>query len=181
MAKSILIIYAHPSPKRSKLNQHMFEKVTKSGLIAGRDLYELYPNMHIDVSAEQEALRRADAVVFQFPLYWYSSPAILKEWIDTVLKSGFSHGSGERALDRKPFMIAVSTGSEDTAYTEEGVHKTFLRDYLLPLEQTARFCGMKVFKPFIVQGVSEMAQLDIESIPERYQRRLTEFGECTSD
>ena len=57
-----------------------------------RDLYELYPDFYIDVAAEQEALGRSDVIVLQHPFYWYSTPAMLKEWQDLVLEHGFAYG-----------------------------------------------------------------------------------------
>ena len=56
------------------------------------DLYEAYPDFLIDVEAEQALLLEHDVIVFQHPVYWYSSPAILKEWQDLVLEHGFAYG-----------------------------------------------------------------------------------------
>ncbi len=50
-----------------------------------RSLYQLYPDFNIDIAAEQEALSRADLIVWQHPMQWYSIPPLLKLWIDKVL------------------------------------------------------------------------------------------------
>lgn len=46
-----------------------------------------------DIADEQEKLLWADTVIFQFPLWWFGMPAILKGWIDRVYASGFAYGT----------------------------------------------------------------------------------------
>lgn len=144
-----------------------------------RDLYELYPNLHIDVQDEQRALRRADVVVFQFPIYWFSSPAILKEWQDVVLTREFAYGDGEKALNDKLFMLAVSTGGTLQSYSAEGRHGAELAGYLAPFEQTARFCGMKPVEPFVVQNAGELSSVQLEQTVQDYSSKLVTLGKRT--
>lgn len=177
MTKSVLIVYAHPSPNRSRVNRQLSEAARGLECVEQRDLYELYPDQHIDVAVEQQMLRQAKALVFQFPIYWYSAPALLKEWQDNVLASGFAHGEGERVLDGKDFMLAVTTGGSTGAYAEGEAHGAPLLSYLKPLEQTARFCGMKLKEPFIIQGVGSMTEACIQASTETFRERLMALGE----
>jgi len=174
--KNILVLYAHPSPSRSRLNRHLFAGATAMDHVEGRDLYELYPNLHIDVKAEQEALRRADIVIFQFPIFWFSSPAILKEWQDSVLTSGFAYDDGERVLEGKLFLVAATAGGSELSYSENGRHGAPIETYLAPFEQTARFCGMKVLDPFIVQGASDLDTEYRVQMMDQYSFRLIGLG-----
>jgi len=174
--KNVLVVYAHPSPNRSRINKHMLSCAKALRNVETRDLYELYPNFHIDVAAEQDALRQADIVVFQFPIFLFSSPAILKEWQDTVLTSEFAYSHGERALTDKYFMLAVSTGGSSASYTQLGRHGAGIGTYLAPLEQTARFCGMTLMEPFIVQCAGDVTESTLQVIGEDYSNRLTELG-----
>ncbi len=176
MPKSTLILYAHPSPNKSRVNSELFNAATSLDFVTGQDLYECYPNLYVDVAVEQHLLRQHEVIVFQFPLYWYSAPALMKEWIDTVLKRGFSHGEGERALSGKSFMLAVTAGGGEAAYCEGERHGAPLRSYLAPLEQTARFCDMKVKEPFIVQGASDLTSPEISVIAKQYQHHLSALG-----
>jgi hypothetical protein len=64
------------------------------------DLYEEYPDFYINVKREQQLLIEHDIIVFQHPFYWYSSPAILKQWEDLVLEFGFAYGPGGTKLHR---------------------------------------------------------------------------------
>jgi hypothetical protein len=70
----ILIIYAHPYPQHSHANKRMLEQVRTLENVEIRSLYQLYPDFNIDIAAEQEALSRADLIVWQHPMQWYSTP-----------------------------------------------------------------------------------------------------------
>ena len=169
--RSLLLILAHPSPSRSRVNIPMFRAVSGIEGVETRDLYELYPDMHINVAAEQEALMRADTVVFQFPIFWFSSPALLKEWQDTVLTSGFAYGKGN-ALKGKKFMVAVTSGGTSESYSSEGRHGADIAQYLAPFEQTARFCDMQVLNNFVVQDASTLDSEAVGRMTSAYAERL---------
>lgn len=79
----ILIIYAHPYPQHSHANKRMLEQAGTLEGVEIRSLYQLYPDFNIDVAAEQAALARADLVIWQHPMQWYSVPPLLKLWMET--------------------------------------------------------------------------------------------------
>ncbi|MCV2884854.1 NAD(P)H-dependent oxidoreductase [Aestuariibacter sp. AA17] len=144
----ILLLYAHPSQRRSDVNQPMFEAARSLDYVTAVDLYGEYPRFKIDIDKEQQRLREHDVVVFLFPFYWYSTPAILKEWQDLVLEYGFAYGAGGDALHGKWFMCALSAGGNEQAYRAQGYNHFTLRELLQPLEQTARLTGMCYIPPF---------------------------------
>lgn len=74
----ILIIYAHPYPQHSHANKRMLEQAGTLEGVEIRSLYQLYPDFNIDVAAEQAALARADLVIWQHPMQWYSVPPLLE-------------------------------------------------------------------------------------------------------
>ncbi len=149
---SILILYAHPSQGRSEVNQEMVHDVEGTAGVTLIDLYAEYPTFEIDIDREQGRLRSHDIIVFQFPLYWYSTPSILKEWQDLVLEYGFAYGSDGTALHGKVFLTAITTGGAEDAYSHEGYNHFPLRHLLSPLEQTANLCGMTYLPPFVLYG-----------------------------
>lgn len=108
----ILIIYAHPYPQHSHANKRMLEQARTLENVEIRSLYQLYPDFNIDVAAEQEALSRADLIVWQHPMQWYSTPPLLKLWIDKVFSHGWAYGHNGNALQGKSLMWAVTTGGE---------------------------------------------------------------------
>jgi glutathione-regulated potassium-efflux system ancillary protein KefF len=86
----ILIIYAHPYPQHSHANKRMLEQAGTLDGVEIRSLYQLYPDFNIDIAAEQAALARADLVIWQHPMQWYSVPPLLKLWMDKVLAHGWA-------------------------------------------------------------------------------------------
>lgn len=168
----ILVIYAHPNPKRSRLNQRLVHAARDIDGVQVHDLYERYPNLHVDVMAEQEALHAASVVVMQFPVYWFSAPALLKEWQDAVLTKGFAFGRGGTALAGKNLMLALSTGGGLESYRKGESHGAKIQTYLAPFEQTALFCGMQIEKPFIVQGVGDLSEAELNQATQDYITRL---------
>ena len=94
----VLVLYAHPSQRRSEVNQPLFKACQAVEGVTAVDLYYEYPTYNINIDREQQRLLDHDVIVFQFPLYWYSTPSILKEWQDLVLEYGFAYGHDGTAL-----------------------------------------------------------------------------------
>ena len=145
-------MFAHPVLERSRVNRRLVDAVRGLENVTIRDLYELYPNLSIDVAAEQEQLLAHDVIVFQHPFYWYSVPAILKEWQDLVLEHGWAYGVGGTQLRGKVTLNAITTGGPQTAYRKGGYNRFTIRELLTPWDQTAYLCGMKFLAPFVVHG-----------------------------
>lgn len=148
----VLILFAHPSPRRSEVNARMASVAEWLPGVTLVDLYAEYPRLDIDPDAEQQRLLDHDAVIFLHPVYWYSTPAILKEWQDLVLEYGFAYGTGGTALRGKLFLCAVSTAAPEAAYRSEGYNRFTIRQLLAPLEQMANLCGMVYLPPFVLHG-----------------------------
>ncbi|MAR01161.1 MAG: potassium transporter KefG [Oceanospirillaceae bacterium] len=147
-APRILVLFAHPSQHRSEVNLPLFHLCQSLQGVTAVDLYQEYPTFDIDVDREQQRLLEHDIIVFLFPLYWYSTPAILKEWQDLVLEYGFAYGHDGSALHGKTFFCAVSAGGPLEAYSQQGFNHATLREILRPLEQTAALTGMRYLPPF---------------------------------
>jgi glutathione-regulated potassium-efflux system ancillary protein KefG len=150
MPGRVLILFAHPAPHKSRINRHLIASVKGLNNVTVNDLYEEYPTFDIDVQREQELLLTHDIIVFQHPFYWYSSPAILKEWEDLVLEYGFAYGAGGTRLHGKLFLTAITTGAPQEAYHRLGFNFFTIRELLAPFEQSAKFCGMRYLPPFVV-------------------------------
>ncbi len=144
----ILILYAHPSPHRSEVNKPMIRAAKKIDGVTLVDLYYEYPNFDIDIDKEQQRLRDHDVIIFHFPLYWYSTPSILKEWQDLVLEYGFAYGSEGTALHGKPMLCVLSAGGKEQAYDLNGLNHFTIRQLLAPIEQMANLTGMRYLPPF---------------------------------
>ena len=97
-----------PASGKSQVNRKLMDAANETGDVTVVDEYAAYPDFKINVEHEQELIETHDRIVLQFPFYWYSSPALLKQWEDDVIKAGWAYGGG-RALEGKEFMLAVST------------------------------------------------------------------------
>lgn len=145
---SVLVLFAHPGHRHSVANRQMAALAEGLEDVTFVDLYARYPRHKIDIDVEQQQLLDHDIIVFQFPLMWYSTPSLLKEWQDLVLEYGFAYGEGGTALKGKSVLCAITVGGPKDAYNPEGSNRFFLRQMLSPLEQTANLCGMEYLPPY---------------------------------
>jgi len=144
----LLVLFAHPNYQKSVLNKSLIQQYHGESQITFHDLYEEYPNFLIDIDKEQDLLRSHDIIIFQHPLYWYSSPALLKEWMDVVFQHGFAYGAEGRALKNKIFVSVVTTGADPISYQNDNS----LRNIMQPFERTVKFCNMNYLPPFVIHG-----------------------------
>ena len=93
-----LVLVFHPHLEKSQVNRKLMDAANETGDVTVVDEYAAYPDFKINVEHEQELIETHDRIVLQFPFYWYSSPALLKQWEDDVIKAGWAYGGG-RALE----------------------------------------------------------------------------------
>ncbi|WP_434700120.1 glutathione-regulated potassium-efflux system oxidoreductase KefF [Pseudomonas sp. D1-1] len=171
----ILIVYAHPYPDQSRVNQQMLKRAGANPDVVIRSLYDLYPGFDIDVEAEQRAVEQAQLVVLQHPMYWYSMPPLLKLWIDKVFTHGWAYGKGATALNGKSLLWAVTTGGEHDHF-QMGAYPGFAV-LAQPLQATALYCHMRWLEPLVVHGAfAGDAEAQREQI-EHYGERLAAWKE----
>ncbi|XP_044913123.1 ribosyldihydronicotinamide dehydrogenase [quinone] isoform X1 [Felis catus] len=143
----LLLLLDFESPEGAVSNPEFFNY--------GVEAYEAFKKgaLTSDIIDEQKKVQEADLVIFQFPLYWFSMPAILKGWMDRVLCQGFAfdipgfYDSG--FLKNKLALLSLTTGSTAEMYMKTGVSGDY-RYFLWPLQHGAlHFCGFKVLAPQI--------------------------------
>lgn len=169
MSSRILVLYAHPSNERSRANRALRAAIEGLPGVTLHDLYEEYPNLFIDARREQALAMDHDVLVFQHPLYWYSAPAILKEWQDDVLAPGWAYGEGGERLHGKRFMQAVTTGGYAESYRRGGHAHFTIAELLRPFEQMAHYCGMTCLAPFVLNAARLAPEAEIAAGAARYR------------
>ena len=152
----VLVLFAHPAFEKSRIHRRLLEAIRDLDDVTLHDLYETYPDFQIDVAEEQRRLVAHDVIVLQHPFYWYSVPALLKEYLDLVLEHGFAYGSTGRALEGKLLLNATTTGGPEAAYQVGGRNRFTIRQLLAPFDQTAYLCRMVYLAPFVVYGTHRM-------------------------
>lgn len=166
-------MFAHPALERSRVQRRLLTATEGLPYVTVHDLYEQYPDLMIDVRREHALLDAHDVIVFQHPFYWYSAPAILKEWQDLVLLHGWAFGTGGHHLRDKVTLNVVSTGGSSEAYSGRGHLPFTVRQLLAPYEATARLCGLRFLPPFVVPDALRLAGGDdMTSHVARYRRLL---------
>ncbi len=130
-----------------------------------------------DIADEIEKLLWCDLLILNFPIFWFSTPAILKGWIDRVLISGVTYG-GKRFYDRgglagRKAMVTVTLGGRPHMFGENGVHGP-LEDMLRPLLRgTLYYTGLSVLPPFVAWHVPYISDDDRKAYLVAYERRLS--------
>lgn len=178
--RRILLLFAHPALQRSRVNRVLARAARDTAGITFHDLYEAYPDFAIDVPREQELLLGHEVLVLHHPMFWYSVPALLKEWQDLVLEHGWAYGRRGTALRGKTALTVVTTGGPESTYTPDG-HGRTVREFLAPVEQTARLCGMRYLAPFVVHGTHAMTPERLAAHAADYARLLSALRDARVD
>lgn len=170
--RRVLILFAHPAFHRSRANRALVEAVRGLDGVTVHDLYEVYPDLMIDVPREQLLLESHDAIVFQHPFYWYSAPALIKEWLDLVLTHGWAYGDGGTALVGKSWLTAITSGANAESYSPAGGNRWSVEEFLRPFEATAQLCGMRWEKPFVLHASHFVTPVELVEAAASYRARL---------
>ena len=129
-----------------------------------------------DITAELDALFAADLLILNFPLYWFSTPAILKGWIDRVLVAGAIYG-GKRIYSKgglvgKRALVTCTLGGRADMFGDDGIHGQ-INDMLKHLLQgTLGYTGMTVLNPFFAYHAPYISDADRQQILSDYHERL---------
>ncbi|NEW56112.1 NAD(P)H-dependent oxidoreductase [Nocardia cyriacigeorgica] len=137
-----------------------------------------------DVRAEQEKLLWADMIIFQFPLWWYTMPAILKGWVDRVFTYRFAYGVGEHSdtkygerygegtLAGKKALLSVTVGGPESHYTARGINGP-IDDLLFPIHHGILYYpGIESLPPFVLYGADRMTSDDYTDVAKAWEQRL---------
>lgn len=137
-----------------------------------------------DVKAEQGKLLWADVLILQFPLWWFSMPAILKGWVDRVYAFGFAYGVGEQSEKRwgdrygegtlagKRAMLLVTTGGWEEHYSARGINGP-IDDLLFPINHgILHYPGYDVLPSFLVHRVDRFDDASFAPVAERLRERM---------
>jgi NAD(P)H dehydrogenase (quinone) len=142
-----------------------------------------------DIRCEQEKIDWADAIVLQFPLWWYGMPAILKGWFDRVFVKGYAYGVvdpddprrtlryGDGTLAGKRALLIVSSGSPEAALGPRGINGQ-LDQVLFPLlHGTLWYTGMTVLPPVPVFGADRVGPEQFEAAAALVRERVTTIAD----
>ncbi|WDZ79062.1 NAD(P)H-dependent oxidoreductase (plasmid) [Ensifer adhaerens] len=176
MTKTLILLF-HRDLSASKANVALATAAAELPDVEVVDMQALYPdgvNMLRDGEREAARLLSANRIVFQFPIQWYSTPALMKGWQDAVLTRMFyiAYEQEGRALEGKPLMIAATAGNVSDAYRTDGRNMFSIIDLLAPLRATAHRCGLAWTNPFVVYEADKLAPGVLEAAAADYANTL---------
>jgi len=171
----VLILFAHPALEKSRVNKKLINRIESIENVTFNDLYEEYPDFYIDIKREQNLLVSNDIFIFHHPLYWYSTPALLKQWQDLVLEHNWAYGSKGNALVGKKLIQVITTGGSSQAYKKDSINRFTVREFLIPIEQTAVLCGMIYLPPYLIQGTHKLKNEELEIYAAKYHEFILDL------
>ena len=147
-----------------------------------------------DITAEQQKLLWCDLMIFQFPMWWFGMPAILKGWVDRVFARGFAYMPGHKydtgLMKGRMAMVSTTTGTSEDTYAPDGIDGAMI-DVLWPIHNGIfRYTGFEVLPPHVaympgkIESEARVAYLtsykqrllDIEHTPRLFFHPLSDYG-----
>lgn len=174
MNNQITILLSHPNLGNSIFNKYLTD-INKNN----DKFYLHYLDKHInngkfDLDAEKDILKNSKALVWQFPIYWYSCPSSLRDWQDQVLSPIVY--SADNFLKGKKIRVVFTAGAGEEQYSHEGLNRYTIDEMLRPFEMTANASGMIWEKPLGFFGCSpDTPKATLEAMASLYEKKLTEM------
>ncbi|MGL4643122.1 MAG: NAD(P)H-dependent oxidoreductase [Vagococcus fluvialis] len=166
-----LIVLAHPEYEDSNTQQFLIASTKNLEDVRIRYLNE----EKIDKIKEKEFLKEVDRIIFQFPMYWYSAPFLLKRWLDEV----FDDSLIENGLKKKELGLVVTMGLSQEDFAAGRSEKFTLSEIFRPFEALANKCQMTYLPIFPVALFSYLSEVNKKKLLIDYQMYLTKQNETS--
>lgn len=136
-----------------------------------------------DIRAEVAKVEWCDLLILNFPVFWFSVPAIMKGWIDRVFVSGRFYG-GKRFYDQggmhgKKALLSFTLGGREHMFGPDAIHgelETLLRPIL---RGTLAYAGFTVLPPFAAFHVPYVTHEARQQMLDDYAERLRHLEALT--
>ena len=169
--KNVLIVSGHTDLKESIVNKEILEilqeKLPKAEIIK---LDSLYPSYQIDTAKEQQRVKKADIIIFVFPLFWYAAPAPIYRWLEKTFTHGFAYTSKGGLLKGKTLLVSVTAGGPKEDFTKDGPIGYTIEDLMGGFQGTCWYSGMKYAGVVFTGDVSFEDRTSPEKIKTQIER-----------
>lgn len=155
---NVLLISGHPDLQRSIANSEILKLLASNSQIKIHKLDQACQGFQVDVAAEQALLTQADIIVFQFPLYWSTYPALMKLWFDEVFTYNFAFGPNGDKLKGKKVLLSITCGATENSYQPGEFN-------FLPLEQYLQ-AAMHPVKAAQMDIIDSVITFEMNSTPD---------------
>lgn len=172
---NVLYYIVHPDLNRSFANKSILDALPNHPNLKIVDLYDTYPNFSINGPVERECLDWADAVFFQHPFYWYSIPALLKQWFEIVLEFGYAYGKSANALAGKRWQHIISTGGNINTYLGGSANPYDIEEYFRPLQSTCKLCRCEWQPPLVNFNAKQASAEELEAFNKKVVNTIAQL------
>ena len=167
--KKTLVIFAHPYFEYSTSNVALIKVYDRVENLDFKDLYEEYPDFHIQAFKERKRIREYKRLIFHFPLIWFSIPPLLKLWIDEVFDMTWTMEKNH-PLQNKDAIIIVTVGGKAEHYTHEGMYETTIAELLNSLTLSLKVNQIEVKKLIAVHNSDDLTKIELSQISEKIKK-----------
>ncbi|GGG57249.1 NAD(P)H-dependent oxidoreductase [Epilithonimonas arachidiradicis] len=160
--KKTLVLFAHPYFEHSTTNVRLLECYNDLDNVTFRDLYEDYPDFHIQPFRERKRIVEYERIIFHFPIIWFGLPPLLKLWIDEVFDMRWISESGLNILSGKDAIIITTVGGRENNYTLEGKYKTGVEELLTGLKVSLDVNNIELKKLHIIYNADNLEDQELD-------------------
>lgn len=154
--KKTLVLFAHPYFEHSTTNVRLLECYENIPNVTFRDLYEDYPDFHIQAFRERKRIVEFERIIFHFPIIWFGLPPLLKLWIDEVFDMRWISEGQLNILSGKDALIITSVGGSEGNYSKEGKYKTSAESLLIGLQVSLDINNIELKKTHIIYNADNL-------------------------
>jgi len=140
--------------------------------ITFRDLYQDYPDFHIQPFRERKRIVEYDRIIFHFPIIWFGLPPLLKLWIDEVFDMRWISESGINILSGKDALIITSVGGRESNYTQEGKYGTGVEELLSGLKVSLHVNNINLKKIHIIYNADNLNETELNLLSQELTETL---------
>ena len=162
-----IVIVGHPHYENSNTQPFLHEAAKKYSNVTWHVVTDKF-----NVAAEQALLKQYDRIILQFPLYWYSMPAILKNWLDEVLTVKFATGN-QFSLSSKELGLVITLGSKSSNFQAGGPEKFTISELMRPIEALANKLKMTYLPILPIYQFLYLQPTQQAALYIKYQQYLT--------
>ncbi len=160
--KKTLVLFAHPYFEHSTTNVRLLECYEAMDNVTLRDLYEDYPDFHIQPFRERKRIVQYDRIIFHFPIIWFGLPPLLKLWIDEVFDMRWISETGLNILSGKDALIVTSVGGRELNYAPDGKFKTTIAELLSGLRVALDVNSIELKKIHVIYNADNLSEEELE-------------------
>lgn len=160
--KKTLVLFAHPYFEHSTTNVRLLECYEAMDNVTLRDLYEDYPDFHIQPFRERKRIVQYDRIIFHFPIIWFGLPPLLKLWIDEVFDMRWISETGLNILSGKDALIVTTVGGRELNYAPDGKFKTTIAELLSGLRVSLDVNSIELKKIHVIYNADNLSEEELE-------------------